>query len=118
MPYFEDIVRARAREEWNEHQLTVAAQMAACMVDQDEVRAILAVEGWTVVNAKGTVVANPHVSISEQLARRQMALGRSLQMIGRSIGDPRAPTGKRKLEADARKAAGEVEAEGEDGLLA
>lgn len=118
MPYYEDIVRARAREEWNEHQLTVAAQMAACMVDQDEVRAILAVEGWTVVNAKGTVVANPHVSISEQLARRQMALGRSLQMIGRSIGDPRQNLNKRQNEKTARQAADEVAAEGEDGLLA
>jgi hypothetical protein len=114
MPYYRDIVRARARDEWNPHQLTVAAQMAECMVDQDDVRAILAVEGWTVMNAKGTIVANAHVSISEQLARRQMALGRSLQMIGRAIGDPRKPAGKRQLEKNARELAGEVAEEDED----
>lgn len=117
MPYYRDIVRARAREEWNEHQLTVAAQLARCMADQDEVRAALVVEGWTVKNKNGTMVANPHVSISEQLARRQMALGRSLQMIGRAIGDPRAPAGKRKLEKNARDLRDEVADEGED-LLA
>lgn len=117
MPYYLDVVRARARSEWNPHQLTVAAQMAECMADQDEVRGILAVEGWTVENAKGTVVANAHVAISEALARRQMALGRSLQMIGRAIGDPRTPVGKRLQEKDARQAREEVAGEGED-LLA
>lgn len=116
-PYFQDIVRARAREEWNGHQLTIAAQLAQCMADQEEVAAALLVEGRVVLNAKGTLVANPHVSIMEQLARRQMALGRSLQMIGRAVGDPRAPTAKRKLEAGARALAAEVLAEDED-LLA
>lgn len=114
--YFGDIVRARAREEWNEHQLTIAAQMAECMVDQDEVRAELLLEGRVLVNERGTKVANPLVSISEQLARRQMALGRSLQMIGRAVGDPRTPTAQRKNEANARKLRTEVEQE--DDLLA
>lgn len=116
-PYYHDIVRARAREEWNPHQLTIAAQLAECMADQDTVRASIALDGWTVTNAKGTEVANPMVSIAEQLARRQMALGRSLQMIGRALGDPRAPAGQRQLEEGARRAAEQVEAEG-DGLLA
>lgn len=111
MPYYLDIVRARARDEWNEYQLTVAAQMAECMAEQDEVRGKLLVEGWTLENNRGTKVANPLVSINEQLARRQMALSRSLQMIGRAIGDPRAPTKKRQNEAGARRARAEVEDE-------
>lgn len=116
-PYFADIVRARARDEWNEHQLTVAAQLAECMAEQVEVSGELLVSGRVVVNAKGTLVANPLVSILEQLARRQMALGRSLQMIGRAIGDPRKPAGKRQLEKNARELAREV-ADEEDDLLA
>lgn len=116
-PYFADIVRARAREEWNEHQLTIAAQLAECMVEQEEVRTELLLEGRVLVNERGTKVANPLVSISEQLARRQMALGRSLQMIGRATGDPRTPTKGRKLEAGARRLRAEVEQE-EDDLLA
>jgi hypothetical protein len=124
--YFADIVRARAREEWNPHQLTIAAQMAECMADQDEVREELALSGWVVVNKKGTEVANPLVGINEALARRQMALGRSLQMVGRALGDPRKPLGKRAAEENARKLREEVEGEededgqpaGGDGLLA
>ena len=111
-PYYVDIVRARAREEWNPHQLTIAAQMAQCMADQEDVRAAIALDGWTVINAKGTEVANPMVGISEQLARRQMALGRSLQMVGRALGDPRKPLGPRALEERARQLAGQVGAEG------
>jgi hypothetical protein len=124
-PYFADIVRARARSEWNPHQLTIAAQMAECMADQDDVRAELALDGWTVVNAKGTVVANPLVGIAEALARRQMALGRSLQMVGRALGHPDKPKGHRMLENQAREMREEVEGEegmpagqGGDGLLA
>lgn len=116
-PYFADIVRARAREEWNPHQLTIAAQLAECMVEQVDVAAELALEGRVIENAKKTRVANPLVSIMEQLARRQMALGRSLQMIGRAVGDPRKPTAQRKLENGARQAADEVAGE-EDPLLA
>lgn len=107
-PYYEDIVRARARGEWNEYQLSVAAQLANCMADQDEVRAELALEGWVVTNAKGTQVANPLVNIAEAMARRQMALSRSLQMTGRALGDPRKPLGKRALEAQAREMAEQV----------
>lgn len=110
-PYFVDIVRARARDEWNDHQLTVAAQVAHCMAEQVAEAGNLALEGKVVMNAKGTLVANPRVSILEQLARRQMALGRSLQLIGRSIGDPRKPAGKRALEQNARNLAAEVEDE-------
>jgi hypothetical protein len=115
-PYFADIVRARARDEWNPHQLTIAAQMAHCMVEQEEVGALLLLEGRVLANERGTRVANPLVSIMEQLARRQMALGRSLQMIGRGVGDPRAKTKQRQLENNARGVAGEVEQE--DDLLA
>lgn len=112
-PYYVDIVRARAREEWNPHQLTIAAQLAECMAEQEDVRAELVLEGRVIENAKGTKVANPLVSISEQLARRQMALGRSLQMIGRALGDPRKPGGPRQLEKTARELAGQVSTEGQ-----
>lgn len=115
-PYFADIVRARARDEWNPHQLTIAVQLAECMVEQQEVGVELALEGRVVRNDRGTRVANPLVSISEQLARRQMALGRSLQTIGRSVGDPRAKTKQRQLENKARGLVQEVSKE--DDLLA
>ena len=109
--YYADIVRARARDEWNEFQLTVAAQLANCMADQDDVRAELALDGWTMTNAKGTLTANPLVNIAEALARRQMALARSLQMSGRALGHPDKPKAKRALEANAREMAEQVRGE-------
>jgi hypothetical protein len=116
MPHYLHIVRARARDEWNDLQLTVAAQLAECFVEQEEERQEMAKEGRVLKNERGTMVANPRVSILEQMARRQMALMRTLQMGGRSIGDPRQPLNKRKNEATARKLAEEVAEE--DDLLA
>lgn len=117
MPYYRDILRARARDEWNEFQLTIAAQLAECMAEQVDIKTELTLEGLTVRNDRGTLVANPLVSILERMAARQQSLARSLQMVGRSIGDPRAPTKQRQLEHNARKTRKEVEQEG-DGLLA
>ena len=117
MPYYEDIVRGRARAEWNEFQLTVAAQLAECMWEQVEVAAELEVEGRYFETVQG-LKAHPLVGILEALARRQGSLARSLQMIGRvALGDPRANTKQRELESNARRVANEVSAEG-DGLLA
>lgn len=118
MPYYRDIVRARARDEWNDFQLTIAAQLAECMAKQVEIDSMIALEGLTVTNQRGTEVANPLVSILERMAARQQSLARSLQMVGRvALGDPRANTNKRKNEDQARRARKQAEAEG-DGLLA
>ena len=71
-------------------------------------------------NAKGTMVANPRVSMLERLAGRQMAYTRLLQMGGRvpgTAGDKRNKQNARQLERGARQA--HEEAAGEhDGLLA
>lgn len=119
-PYFADIVRARARDEWNDMQLTVAAQLAECMADQQNESDALLIEGRVIKNDKGTPVMNPRMTACEQLARRQMALTRTLQMGGRvpgGEGDARNKAGARKVEAAARRARAQVEAE-DDGLLA
>lgn len=118
MPHYLHIVRARARDEWNDLQLTVAAQLAECFVEQEEERQELATEGRVLKNERGTMVANPRVSILEQMARRQMALMRTLQMGGRAIGDPRKPLGPRAAEQNARKLKEQVEQEEEDDFLA
>lgn len=118
MPHYLHIVRARARDEWNDLQLTVAAQLAECFVEQEEERQEMAKEGRVLKNERGTMVANPRASILEQMARRQMALMRTLQMGGRTIGDPRKPLGPRAAESNARKLKEQIEQEEEDDLLA
>ena len=119
-PYFVSIVRARARDEWTELHLTIAAQLAECMCAIVEEDAALAVEGRVIKNDKGTPIANPRVSVCEQLARKEMALMRTLQMGGRlpgGEGDARNKAGARKVEAQARRVRQEVATEDDD-LLA
>lgn len=120
MPYFISIVRARTRDEWDEYQLTVAAQMAACMAEQVEMNAMLVLEGRVIPNERGTPVANPLSSMLERLAGRQLAYTRILQMGGRvpgTAGDKRKKQAGRALERGARQAHDEAVDE-ENGLLA
>lgn len=102
-PFWAAVVRARARDEWSEADLVVAAQLARCLHDIETEQEQLDVEGTVTKNDRGTLVANPRVSVLEQFARREMALMRTLRMGGRIAGDARDETGKRKIERQARK---------------
>jgi hypothetical protein len=120
MPDYLAVVRARARDEWSELDLIVAAQLAECIGQQREQSAIILIEGEVLENARGTMVANPRVTILERLAGRQMAYMRTLQMGGRvpgTVGDKRKKQGARVLERGARRAHEEA-VEEDDGLLA
>jgi hypothetical protein len=110
-------VRARARDEWLEVDLVVAAQLAQCQADIAEEDAALRSEGRVIKNERGTPVMNPRTTVLEQLARREMALMRTLRMGGRIAGDARDEAGKRKIEHQSRRLRGELEEE-DDGLLA
>jgi hypothetical protein len=72
-------------------------------------------ESTVLRNERGTMVMNPRVTVLEQLARREMALMRTLRMGGRIAGDTRDEAGRRKVASQARKVQAELE---EDELLA
>lgn len=113
------IVRARARDEWTEYDLIVAAQMAECIAKQRDYDARVALDGEVIKNDRGTLVANPMVGMLERLAGRQLAYTRILQMGGRvpgTAGDKRKKQAGRQLERTARDLAEEVAKE--DPLLA
>lgn len=110
-PFWDDVVRARAREEWTEVDLVVAAQLARCQADIERESKTLDDEGSVGTNFRGTAVMNPRVTVLEQLARREMALMRALRMGGKSGGDPRDLAGTRKAERAARATADAVRAE-------
>lgn len=114
MPFWKGIISARARDEWGDVDLVVAAQLAQCQADFQEEDDELRKEGRVGENARGTSIMNPRVSVLEQLARREMALMRTLKMGGRAAGDPRDQQNKRKLEADSKKARQEIAEENED----
>lgn len=116
-PFWIGVVRARARDEWQDVDLVVAAQLAQCQADIAEEDEALRAEGRVIKNERGTAVMNPRTTVLEQLARREMALMRTLRMGGRVAGDARDEQGKRQLERGARKARQQVEEE-DEGLLA
>lgn len=116
-PFFSAIVLVRARDDWNDVDLTVAAQLAQCQADIAEEDSKLRTEGRVLDNKRGTPVMNPRTTVLEQLARREMALMRILRMGGKAAGDPRDMAPAAKTAANARAARRQVEQE-DDGLLA
>lgn len=114
-PFWQDVILSRARDEWLPADLVVAAQLARTQRDIETQQVWLDAEGTVTENARGTMVMNPRVTVMEGLARREMALMRTLRMGGRVAGDTRDQTAKRKGAADARKTQAEIE---DDDLLA
>lgn len=103
MKFWPGVVRARARDEWIDVDLVVAAQLAECQACIEEESTRVRSEGTVVSNDKGTLVANPRMGILEALARREMALMRTLRMGGRVAGDARDQSGKRKPRPTSRR---------------
>ena len=115
MKFWPGVVRARARDEWIDVDLVVAAQLAECQACIEDESTQVRLEGTVVKNDRGALVANPRTGILEALARREMALMRTLRMGGRVAGDARDQSGKRQIENTARKVRKELE---DDELLA
>jgi len=114
-PYWDDVIRARARDEWTELDLVIGAQLANCMAVFAEQEAELRIEGTVIKNDRGTMVMNPRTTVLERLASREMALMRTLRMGGKVAGDPRDELGKRSIQRQSAKIREELK---EDDLLA
>lgn len=116
-PFWEVIIRSRARAEWSENDLVIAAQLARTQLEIEVAAEQLETEGTVIENARGTPVMNPRQSVIEQLARRQFALMRSLQMSGAAGSGSRKEDlqKSRQLERQARETREEL---AEDYLLA
>ena len=101
-PFWDGILRARARDEWTDADLVVAAQLARCQHDIEVESLALESEDSVVRNERGTLVVNARISVRELLCRTEQALMRTLRMGGRVAGDSRDDAKKRQLEAQAR----------------
>ncbi len=115
IPYWRGIIPARARDEWSEVDLVVAGQLAQCQADIAEQDVALRAEGSIVKNERGTQIMNPRATLMENLARREMALMRTLRMGGRVSGDARNDAKRRKIQSESEKLRSELE---DDELLA
>lgn len=114
-PFWDGVVRARAYDEWTETELVVAAQLARCQHDIEVESLALEGEESTITNGRGTKVVNPRVSVLEQLARREMALMRTLRMGGRAVGDARDEAFRRLAQRQAEQVRDDLK---DDELLA
>lgn len=114
-PFWDGIIRARARDEWTKADLVVGAQLARTMRDIEVESEKLESEGSVIENQRGTPVMNPRHAVLEQLARREMALMRSLRMGGTSAGLTHDAQKSRQMQTQAERVREELQ---EDSLLA
>jgi hypothetical protein len=104
MPFWQAIVRARARDTWTDIDLTHAANLARTQADIEQVQRDLDLEGFTLVNDRGTTVQNPKFSILETLSRRAVLLSKSLQVHAHAtVGESREQAVRNKSESEARR---------------
>jgi hypothetical protein len=117
VPFWEAILRARARDEWTESDLAVGAQLARCRADFETESRLLDGESSILTSDKGWAQANPRIGIIAELARRETMLMRSLRMAGPTpIRDLNASRGMQRA---AERMRAEVSAEGSvESLLA
>ena len=111
MLFWGPITRARARGEWREVDLVVAAQLAECQSLIEQESLVLREEGMIVKNDRGTQIENPRNKVVQTLATREMALMRTLLMGGKDGGDARNFKGARQIESQARKTRKQLEEE-------
>ena len=115
IPYWNGVVRARARDEGSEVDLVVAAQLAQCQSDMADQDVLLRSEGSIVSNERGTQIMNPRATLMENLARREMALMRTLRLGGSVSGDKRDDAKRRSIQRQSEEIRKELES---DDLLA
>jgi len=111
MPFWDGIIAQRARDDWTEVDLVVAAQLARTQADFETESLGLEHEGTT--TSKGL---NPRFLVVEKLANREMALIRTLRLAG--LGNASDVKERRRLERQAESLAAESVDSEDDRLLA
>lgn len=100
LPFWDDIIAARAKSEWNGHDLAIASDLANAMAMLVEQRRLLRVEGVTTTGPKGALMAHPRVSVVHGLCAQIKAARQSLNIHGRAVGEAR-DVGRRRAAAKA-----------------
>lgn len=89
LPFWNAIVQARARDTWNDSDLSAAANMARCQADVERLQVLVDAEGFTINSASGVPIINPKHKLLETLSRRVVLLSRAIHVhaeatVGRS----------------------------------
>ncbi|MFZ2252599.1 MAG: hypothetical protein WAW13_00325, partial [Minisyncoccia bacterium] len=104
-PFWDEIIRARAASEWNDHDLTCASDLANAMAQLVENRRKLRTEGEVLGDGKQSKeYANPRVSVVHGLHAQIKSGRQSLNIHGRASGEAR-DVGKRRAASKGIEAA-------------
>lgn len=114
LPFWDDIIAARAKSEWSGHDLACASDLANAMAALVENRSKLRKEGEVLKPEGGKEFANPRVSVVHGLHAQIKAARQSLNIHGRAAGEAR-DVGARRIEAKKIEAGSPL---AEDDLLA
>lgn len=115
LPFWNDIMKARAKSEWTAHDLAYASDLANAMAQQVKNRAKLRSEGEVIFPEDGKPYANPRVAVVHGLHAQIKSARQSLSIHGRAAGEAR-DVGKRR--AHAKAVEGDNPLEADDDLLA
>lgn len=96
-PFWDDIIAARAKSEWSDHDLAYASDLANAMAQLVENRRKLREEGEVLTAEKGAKSANPRVAVVHGLHAQIKSGRQSLNIHGRAAGEAR-DVGRRRAQ--------------------
>ncbi|MFT0532258.1 TerS protein [Castellaniella hirudinis] len=111
-PFWDSIVRARARDTWNGADLENAANLARTKADIERIQKEIGIDGDIVKNERGTPIINPKHTLLETLTRRAMALSRMLHVHAEAtVGKSEDAVKALKNESEAKNASDSADAD-------
>lgn len=113
-PFWDSVIAERAKSEWTDADLAVAANLARAMADAEKLAAFSVDRGGHV---KVTVLIQT-IELSDKLARRIISLRRALGLDNRSKNGEQRDVTKRREQAKEIEVGHNPLAEDDDGLLA
>jgi len=106
VPYWETITKERAKGDWSDADLVVAAQLAQLHADvaivKDELSKLIRSGGHVVPSSTGSLTRHPLFDVVKGLVAEELALRRSLRMGGFAAGQPKDTAKAARNERDAR----------------
>lgn len=114
LPFWDSVIAERAKSEWTESDLAVAANLTRAMADAERV-AGYAVDGGGHVNTR---IVLAMIGASDKLARRIVTLRRALGLDNRAKNGEQRDVSRRREHAQAIEGGGNPMADDDDGLLA
>ena len=103
IPFWNDILRARALDEWGRIELVLAAQLARTQAEIEEGARLIHSGDREQMETKGYPSVRAVRSNISTLLMQQINLMRSLRIVGNVVGDPTQEIPRRKAEREAEQ---------------